>query len=71
MSPSITDYSSSKGQDYTAPCTYGQQQNSSPDYNTEANAAIIIGEAEKLFYKLVKDSIITGCTQMDLIIRLL
>jgi hypothetical protein len=52
---SITDYSSSNVQDYM----YGQQQqqSSSPDYNTEANAAIIIGEAEKLFYKLVKDSI--------------
>ena len=34
-----------------------QQQKSSPDYNTEANATFIIGEAEKLFYKLVKDSI--------------
>jgi hypothetical protein len=60
---SITDYSSSNGQNYM----YGQQQqqNSSPDYDTEANAAIIISEAEKLFYKLVKDSInkiITDCT---------
>jgi hypothetical protein len=42
-----------------------QQQSPSPDYNTEANAVIIIDEAEKLFYKLVKDSInkvITDCT---------
>jgi hypothetical protein len=54
MSPSITDYSSN-GQNYM----YGQQQqqNSSSDYDIEANAAIIICEAEKLFYKLVKDSI--------------
>jgi hypothetical protein len=53
---SMIDYSSSNGQDYM----YGQQQqqqNSSPDYNSEANAAIIIGEAEKLFYKLIKDSV--------------
>ena len=34
-----------------------QQQNSLPDYDTEANVAIIIDEAGKLFYKLVKDSI--------------
>lgn len=55
---SVTDYSSNKGQDYTA-YTYEhqQQQNSSPDYNTEANTAVIIVEAEKLFYKLVKDNI--------------
>jgi hypothetical protein len=53
MSPSIIDYSSNS-QDYM----YGQQQqqNSSPDYDIEANAAIIICEAEKLFYKLVKGS---------------
>jgi hypothetical protein len=60
MSPSITDYSSTNGQDYTASSKYGQQQQqqkSSPDYNTEANAAIIIDEAEKLFYKIIKDSI--------------
>jgi hypothetical protein len=62
----ITDYSS--GQDYAASYMYGpdQQQKSSPDYDTEVNATIIIGEAEKLFYKLVKDSIneviITDCT---------
>jgi hypothetical protein len=45
---SMIDYSSSGGQDYTA-YTYEQQQqqNSSPDYNTEANAAIIIDEAKK------------------------
>ena len=34
-----------------------QQQKSSPDYNTEANISIIVEEAEKLFNKLVKDSI--------------
>jgi hypothetical protein len=56
---SVTDYSSNKGQDNTASSKYGQQQqqNSSPDFDTEANAAIIIDEAKKLFYKLVKDSI--------------
>jgi hypothetical protein len=59
MSPSITDYSGSSSQNYAASYTYGpdQQQKSSPNYNTEANAAVIIDEAEKLFYKLVKDSI--------------
>jgi hypothetical protein len=45
---------------------YGQQQYPSPDYGTEANAAILVNEAEKLFNKLVKDSInkviITDCT---------
>jgi hypothetical protein len=58
MSPSITDYTSSNGQDYTTSFMDGkqQQQNSSPDYDIEANAAIIISEAEKLFYKLVKGS---------------
>jgi hypothetical protein len=64
---SMIDYSSSSGRDYTASFMYGpdQQQKSSPDYNTEANAAIIIDEAKKLFYKLVKDNInkvITDCT---------
>jgi hypothetical protein len=53
---SITDYSSSNVQDYMYGQQQQQQQNSSPDYNTEANAAIIRGKAEKLFYKLVKDS---------------
>jgi hypothetical protein len=45
---------------------YGQQQrqqNWSPDYDTEANAAIIIGEAEKLFNKVVKDCINTITTE--------
>jgi hypothetical protein len=64
---SMIDYSSSGGQDYTASYMYGpeQQQYSSQDYDTEANAAIIVDEAEKLFYKLIKDSInkvITDCT---------
>jgi hypothetical protein len=49
---SVTDYSGN-GQDYM----YGQQQqqNSSPDYDTEANAAMIVNEAEKLYNKLVRD----------------
>ena len=42
-----------------------QQQYPSPDYNTEANMALIVDEAEKLFNKVVKDSInkvIADCT---------
>ena len=42
-----------------------QQQYPSPDYNTEANMALIVDEAQKLFKKLVKDNInkvITDCT---------
>jgi hypothetical protein len=59
---SITDYYSSNDQDYTVSYTYGlhiqqQRQCSSPDYNTEANIAVMIEEAEKLFNKLVKDCI--------------
>jgi hypothetical protein len=49
---SITDYYSSNKQDYTASCLHGQhqqQQYSSPDYDNEANAIIIIDEAEKAF----------------------
>jgi hypothetical protein len=62
MSPSIIDYSnSSNGQDYIDSCMYGQQQppqqNWSPDYDTKASVAIIIDEAEKLFYKVVKDCV--------------
>ncbi|HZD82967.1 MAG TPA: hypothetical protein VE076_08835 [Nitrososphaeraceae archaeon] len=61
MSSTIIDYSSSNGQDYIDSCMYGQQQqpqqNWSPDSDTEANAAIIIDEAEKLFYKLIKDCV--------------
>jgi hypothetical protein len=61
MSPSIIDYSNSNGQDYIDNCMYGQQQqrqqNWSPDYDTEANVAIVIDEAEKLFYKLIKDCV--------------
>jgi hypothetical protein len=55
MSPSITAYTSSNGQNYM----YGpqQQQNSSPNYNTEANIAVIVDEAEKLFNKVLKDCI--------------
>jgi hypothetical protein len=33
------------------------QQDSTPDYDTETNASIIIDEAQKLFYKLIKYSI--------------
>jgi hypothetical protein len=55
----ITDYSNS--QDYINSYMYGgqiqQPQYPLPNYNTEANAAIIIDEAEKLFNKVVKDSI--------------
>ena len=59
---SMIDYSSN-GQDYM----YGQQQQyPSLDYGTEANAAILIDEAEKLYNNLVKDCtnkvIITDCT---------
>lgn len=54
---SIINYSSC--QDYTVSCMYGQQQqqrqqNSSPE--TETNAAIIIDEAEKLFYNVQSDN---------------
>jgi hypothetical protein len=58
MSPSIMDYSgSSSSQDYTSSSMYGpdQQQKSSLDYNTEANAAMIVDETEKLYNKLVRD----------------
>jgi hypothetical protein len=44
----ITDYCSS--QDYT-------DSYMSPDNNTEANAAVIVDEAEKLYNKVVKDCI--------------
>jgi hypothetical protein len=49
---SITDYIDNDP-DYM----YWQQpqQNSSPDYDTEANAIIITDEAEKLYNKLVRD----------------
>jgi hypothetical protein len=59
---SITDYNSNISEYSTASYMYGPppptpQRSSSPDYNTEANAAIIVDEAEKLYNKLVKDSI--------------
>jgi hypothetical protein len=63
MSPSIIDCYDSNGQDYAASYMYGgriQQQSprcASPNYNTEANATIIVEEAEKLYSKLVKDCI--------------
>jgi hypothetical protein len=65
--PSIIHCYNSDGQDYAASDMYGgqiQQHYSSPDYNTEANMALIVDEAQKLFNKLVKDSInkaITDC----------
>jgi hypothetical protein len=55
---SMTDYCSSE--DYTASNKHGvqiQQQYSSSDYNTEANTAMIVDEAEKLLNRIVKDSI--------------
>jgi hypothetical protein len=60
MSPSIIDYGSSTGQDYTASYMYGQiqpEQYPSPDHVTEDIVAVILEEAEKLFNKLIKDSI--------------
>ena len=63
MPSSITDCYNSDGEDYAASYMYGgqiQQQQPrylSPDDNTEANAAMIVDEAEKLFTKVVKDSI--------------
>ena len=61
MPPSITDCYNSDGQDYAASYMYGGQiQQQSQQYlspNTEANAAMIVDEAEKLSSKLVKDCI--------------
>jgi transposase len=60
MLPSIIDcYDSNGQQDYAVSYMYGpdQQQKSSPDYKTDANAAVIVEEAEKLFYKLIKDCV--------------
>jgi len=63
MPSSITDCYNSDGEDYAASYMYGgqiqqqQPQYLSPDDNTEANAAMIVDEAEKLFTKVVKDSI--------------
>ena len=62
MSPSMTDYSSM--QHYTDSYTF-EGQTQQPNYNTEANMALILDEADKLFNKLVKDNInkvITDCT---------
>ncbi len=60
--PSIIDCYNSNSQDYAASYMYGgqiqqPQQYPSPNYNTEANVAIIVDEAEKLFNRLVKDCI--------------
>jgi hypothetical protein len=61
MSPSITDCYSNSSQDYTYSYAYGQiqqsQQYPSSNYTTEANVAIIVDEAEKLYSKVVKDCI--------------
>jgi hypothetical protein len=62
MPPSIIDCYDSNGQDYTASYMCGgqirqSQHYPSPNYDTEANIAIIVDEAEKLFNKLVKDII--------------
>jgi hypothetical protein len=60
MPPSIIDcYDSNGQQDYAASYLYGgqiqqPQQDLSPNYNAEANAAIIVEEAEKLFNDVVK-----------------
>jgi hypothetical protein len=73
MSPSIIDYSSN-GQDYINSCSmYGQQQPQSLqypslNYNTEANVAIIVDEAEKLFYKLIKDCVNKTVANLKLLI---
>jgi transposase-like protein len=63
MPQSIIDCYNGNSQDYAASYMYGGQiqqqspQYSSPNYNTEAKAAMIVDEAEKLFNKVVKDSI--------------
>jgi hypothetical protein len=62
MPSSIIDCYNTNGQDYTDSYTYGQMQQQpqylSPDNNnTEANLAIIVDEAEKLYNKIVKDCI--------------
>jgi hypothetical protein len=62
MSPSMTDYYNINDQDYTDFYTYGQtqqqsQQYPSSNYNTEANIAMIVEEAEKLYSKVVRDCI--------------
>jgi hypothetical protein len=58
MSPSTIAYSRSSSKDHTASHIYGpdQQQYLSQDYNTEANAATILNEAEKLFNCINKRS---------------
>ena len=66
--PSIIDFYNSDGQDYTASYMYGgriqqSQQYQLQDYDTEANVAIIVEEAEKLFNKVVKDCINTITTE--------
>jgi hypothetical protein len=61
ISPSIMDYSGNSSQDYTDSYMYEQLQQQaqylSPDNNTEANIAVIAEEAEKLYNKIVKDSV--------------
>jgi hypothetical protein len=63
MPQSIIDCYNGNSQDYASSYMYGGQiqqqspQYSSPNYNTEAKAAMIVDEAEKLYNKIVKDSI--------------
>jgi hypothetical protein len=61
MPPSIIDCYDSNGQDYAASYMYGgqiqPQRYQSPHNNTEANASVIVDEAEKLYNKVVKDCI--------------
>ena len=57
--PFIIDCYDTNGQDYAAPYMYGGQIQQ-PQYlspNTEANVAIIVDEAEKLFTNVVKDCV--------------
>jgi hypothetical protein len=57
--PSIIDCYNTNGQDYTASYMHGSQsqQYPSPNYNIQANMAMIVEEAVKLYNKLVKGCI--------------
>jgi hypothetical protein len=59
--PPIIDCYDTNGQDYAASYMYGGQiQQRSQQYlspNTEANATVIVDEAEKLYSKMIKDCI--------------
>jgi hypothetical protein len=70
--PSIIDCYDSNSQDYTASNMYGSQSQQYPslNYNTKANAAIIVDEAEKLYSKLIKDcmnKIVEGIKTTDVV----